>query len=135
MGIAKGSSLQVETTRALYRTAGFDVDSEPQLAAEADLLYEAVVALLSDPSGRRGRPMGRVVAAGGANQVWLTLKSSFVSNGPHLAVLPVGGVRVPVGPILLVASVIAVPFCLRAVLRQRRRVVEHMAKVVGVHPV
>jgi hypothetical protein len=134
-GIVKGSSLQVETTRALYRAAGFDVDSEPLLAAEADLLYEAVVALLSDPSGRRGRPTGRVVAAGGANQVWLTSRSSFGSSGPRLAVLPVGGVRVPVGLILLVASVIAVPFCLRAALRQRQRVVEHMARVVGVHPV
>ncbi len=81
-GIAKGSSLQVETTRALYRAAGFDVDSEPLLAAEADLLNEEVVALLSDPSGRGGRTRGELWRLAGRIRCGSHSRAPPVRAGP-----------------------------------------------------
>jgi hypothetical protein len=135
VGVSSGSRLDVSTMQAVYKAAGLDADSDPTLKGEAVLLHAQLERLIIDPTGFSRLPAYRSMVVGDA-----TIKMVMISGSSHGgrrvgAVIPVGSSYLPVSTWLLVVCAIGVAVCLLAVLRQRSRVVEQMARVVGVHPV
>ncbi len=126
-GIATGSMLDESAARALYRAAGYDVDSDPLLSAEADLVLAEVTELLDDPAGRSARNPWRSVLVGTKKVGIIELGSSNVSQTNIGRVIRLGSafVRVESAPVVVVS--IATLVTVGVVLRRRSRVVQRLA--------
>lgn len=118
LGRTPNSSLGKDTTRALYRASGFDVDNDEKLACEADLVHDIVATLLRSPYAIGGATPWAITAGKRRVQLSRTGGLGILSSGKG-DVIPLGKSGVPLTAVLV--FVFLSLYAPLAIYLQRRR--------------
>lgn len=125
LGLAPHTTLDANATRALYRAAGLDADTDELIACEADMVHEIMAAILRDPQAGSGMtPSARSVGVrrGELSRIGGSGFSAYVRGD----VIPLGAGGVSLTAVLWIAGAAALLPVATLAHRRRNRIVARL---------